>query len=469
MKFLDRKNEMARLDALVARHADGLVVLWGRRRVGKTRLLTEWCRRHGGVYTVADQSAETVQRRYFAEAIAARLPNFNETEYPGWLSLLRRLAKDARAANWKGPLILDEFPYLVAASPTLPSILQNWVDHEVSARGLLVAIAGSSQRMMQGLILDANAPLYGRALEAMELRPIPVGWIGLALSLADPVKMVQASAMWGGIPRYWELAEPFRADIDGAIDELVLNPLGPLHREPDRLLLEEMPPAAGLRPLLDVIGSGAHRLSEIAGRLNQPATSLTRPVGRLMDLGLVQREIPFGESEKTSRRALYRMNDPFFRLWFHVVAPHRAFFASSTAATRQAVWDQLKEGLIAEAWEVLCRSAVPRLQALPGLEVSSPWLPAGRWWRGNDPEWDVVSCTADQRISLVGEVKWSAKPMEEAELEKIAQVMHGRPLPPNLPQKTLRAIFIPKSASGKSVTRSGVRIVESDAVLNVMQ
>lgn len=469
MKFIDRKNEMARLDALVARHAAGLVVLWGRRRVGKTRLLTEWCHHHGGVYTVADQSAESVQRRYFAEAIATLLPNFNETEYPGWRTLLRRLAQDARAANWKGPLILDEFPYLVAASPTLPSILQNWIDHEVSASGLLVAIAGSSQRMMQGMILDANAPLYGRALEAMELRPLPAGWIGPALGLADPVKIVQAYTAWGGIPRYWELAEPFHADIDRSVDELVLNPLGPLHREPDRLLLEEMPPAAGLRPLLDVIGSGAHRLSEIAGRLNQPATSLTRPVGRLMDLGLVQREIPFGESEKTSRRALYRINDPFFRLWFHVVAPHRAVFASSADVTRQVVWDRLKEGLIAEAWEVLCRNAVPRLQALPDSEISSPWLPAGRWWRGNDPEWDVVTCTADRRMSLVGEVKWSAKPMEEAELEKIAHVMLSRPLPSHLPRQTLYAVFVPKSASGKPLTRGGVRVVEADAVLNVLQ
>ncbi|MDO8835028.1 MAG: ATP-binding protein, partial [Vicinamibacterales bacterium] len=351
MEFLDRRNELDRLDALVARSAAGLVAVWGRRRVGKTRLLTEWCNRHDGVYSVADQSAEPIQRRYFADAIAARLPGFSETEYPGWLPLLRRLSRDARAANWRGPLVFDEFPCLVSSSPTLPSILQNWIDQESSARGLLVAIAGSSQRMMQGMVLDASAPLYGRALEALPLQPLPAGWIGRALGLEQAADAVRAYAVWGGIPRYWELAEPYHASLDQAVERLVLDPIGPLHREPDRLLLEEMPSAAVLRPLLDVIGSGAHRLSEIAGRLGQAATSISRPMSRLVDLGLVQRETPFGESEKSSRRTIYRIADPFFRFWFRVVAPHRATLARAPHEARLALWQRLRGALEAETWE----------------------------------------------------------------------------------------------------------------------
>ena len=465
MRFLNRKAESGRLDALVARRAAGLVAVWGRRRVGKTRLLTEWCGRHGGVYTVADQSAEAVQRRYFAEAVAARLPHFDEAEYSGWLPLLRRLSRDARAANWRGPLVFDEFPYLVAAAPALPSILQNWIDQEAAAGGLLVAIAGSSQRMMQGMVLDAAAPLYGRALEALELRPLPAMWIGQALGLTDAMQMLQAYTVWGGIPRYWELAEACGANLDRAVNRLVLDPLGPLHREPDRLLLEEMPPAASLRPLLDVIGSGAHRLSEIAGRLNLPATALSRPLSRLLNLGLVQREIPFGESEKTTRRALYRMSDPFFRFWFHVVAPHRAALASADAASRLVVWTRLREGLFAETWEALCRSAVPRLPALFGQPGLSPWLPACRWWRGSQPECDVVSCTADRECALIGEVKWSAIPVEDARLEQMARNVLNRPLPPGLPQEVIRVVFVPQTASGLSVTRHGVRVVDANAVL----
>jgi len=461
MKFIDRQNELERLDALVRRRAAGLVALWGRRRVGKTRLLMEWCGRHDGVYTVADQSAEAVQRRYFAEAVSVKLPGFSETEYADWPSLLRRISRDSRAIGWRGPLILDEFPYLVASSPSLPSILQNWVDQESREGGLLVAIAGSSQRMMQGLLLDAAAPLYGRAIEAFALTPIAAGWLGGALGLKEAVRQVRAYSVWGGIPRYWELAEPFGEDLGLSVDRLMLDPAGPLHHEPDRLLMEEFPSAAVLRPLLDVIGGGAHRLSEIAGRLGQPATSLSRPLGRLIDLGLVHKEIPFGESEKTSRRALYRISDPFFRCWFRVVAPHRALLATAVSKARLTLWTAFRPHLTAAAWEDLCRAAIP---ALCG-DDPTVWMPGRRWWHGSAPEWDVVSATVAGDAFLVGEVKWSESANSEKKLESLIPNLLSRPLPPGCPPDTTRALFVPIRPAGRARTVNGVRIYDAHDVM----
>lgn len=469
MTFLDRRAELDRLDAVAEAGAAGLVAVWGRRRVGKTRLLVEWCARHGGLYTVADQSSEPVQRRYLAEAVSQRLTGFNETEYDGWAPLLRRLSRDARAAAWRGPLVLDEFPYLVAASPALPSILQNWIDKEAATGGLLVAIAGSSQRMMQGAVLDAGAPLYGRAIEALALQPLPAGWVGRALGLSDAVKMVQAYAVWGGIPRYWELAQAFGDDLPRAVDHLVLDPLGPLHREPDRLLLEELPPAAALRPLLDVIGAGAHRLSEIAGRLGQPATSLSRPIGRLLDLGLVSREVPFGESGKSSRRGLYRIGDPFVRFWFRVVAPQRAALASAASGARLALWTRHRDSLAAETWEALCRRAVPGLSRVWDRAGSAPArLPGCRWWHGCEPEWDVVSVSADGRSFLVGEAKWSSAPFTDAAIDRLAVGLSDRPLPPGVPPDAERVLFVPATTPRASRTRHGGRIVTAAAVLRAL-
>ena len=103
------------------------------------------------------------------------------------------------------------------------------------------------------------------------------------------------------------MAEEFGEDLTQAIDRNVLDPRGPLHLEPERLLLEETPPSMSLRPLLDVIGAGAHKLSEIASRLEQPVTSLSRSISRVVDLGLVRRDLPFGESEKSGKRALYKI------------------------------------------------------------------------------------------------------------------------------------------------------------------
>lgn len=149
---------------------------------------------------------------------------------------------------------------------------------------------------------------------------------------------ISHGALWGGVPCYWELAEPFGTDIDNAVDALVLDPAGPLHGEPDRLLREESPPATALRPLLDVIGNGAHRVSEIAGRLGKPTSSLSRPLASLMEMGFVRRDTPFGSDPKSGKRSLYRIDDPFLRLWFRVVAPHRAALAGAPRETRLAYW-----------------------------------------------------------------------------------------------------------------------------------
>ena len=138
MRFLDRTDELRRLDAALGQPGS-FTAIWGRRRVGKSRLLLEWSSRHDGLYTVADLSAAPVQRRYLAEAVAQRFPEFASVEYPDWRSLLDRLRAEAAATNWPGPFILDELPYLLAADPSFASVLQNWLDRPGPRPSLVVS------------------------------------------------------------------------------------------------------------------------------------------------------------------------------------------------------------------------------------------------------------------------------------------------------------------------------------------
>src|SRR5947209_8306945 len=124
MKFINRQQELLRLDRLAVSSEASLVVVWGRRRIGKTRLLLEWVHKHKGIYFTADESAASVQRKYFSMAIEEVLTGFSSVEYPDWNSLLMRLSRDAKHAGWRGPIVLDEFPYLISSSPELPSIMQ---------------------------------------------------------------------------------------------------------------------------------------------------------------------------------------------------------------------------------------------------------------------------------------------------------------------------------------------------------
>ena len=127
MEFVDRHDELRRLDRAL-RQPGAFAVIWGRRRVGKSRLLIEWSRRRGGLYTVADQSASAIQRGYLAAAVAQRFPGFADVEYPDWRSLLERLSTAAADADWPGPFIIDELPYLIAADRSVVAVLQNWLD-----------------------------------------------------------------------------------------------------------------------------------------------------------------------------------------------------------------------------------------------------------------------------------------------------------------------------------------------------
>ena len=473
MKFFDRKRELARLTKLGTREQGALAVLWGRRRVGKSRLLLEWCRREGGLYVVADQSAEAVQRRYFLESVASTFPVLAEAQFPDWRGALRALAREASRASWRGPLILDELPYLVASAPSLPSQLQAWLDTEAKEAGLVVAVAGSAQHMMQGLALDAASPLFGRAAEAMLLPPLPPGHLAEALGLRDHVETVRAYAAWGGIPRYWELAQPFGRDLDSAVGSLVLDPLGPLHREPDRLLAEDVPSATSLRPLLDAIGAGGHRLSEVAGRLAQPATSLSRPLGRLLEMGVVRREQPFGDHERLGKRALYRIDDPFFRLWFKVVAPHRSFLVQVSAAQRAGLWHQARAALFSETWEDLCRRGVPGLSAkLPVLGEAGPFGPAARYWGRGGPEWDVVARSVDGKRLLLGEVKWHYKAASASQVASAVAALSQKGIPQALvgrQTEVVRAVFLPEVDARARHSLDGVALVRAADVVDALR
>ena len=457
MLFLNRKAELAALAGLT--REGGLAVVWGRRRIGKTRLLLEWCDRERGVYTVADQSGPDTQRAYFARAIAAVLPGFADVTYPDWERLLSRLAADASAKGFHGPVVVDELPYLVVATPALPSVLQRWIDHDAKRAGLRVAIAGSSQRMMQGLALASDAPLYGRAQVLLDLQPMAPKHLTAALGHVTGVALVEHWTAWGGVPRYWELAAAKTGTARDRLVQLALDPLGPLFSEPERLLLEELPSALEIRPLLDAVGAGAHRLSEIAGRLGRPATSLGRPLERLIGMGFVRRESPYGEPLRGGKRSLYKIDDPFLRMWFRVVAPNRAALTAGSADSRRAILDHHWDLLLGHAWEDLCTRAVPRT-ARGVLARLGPWQPPRRYWHGNEPEWDLVADAIQGARTLVGEAWFSRKPVTVTVLRREAERLVARALPPGLEKReVLRALFVPTIQAGAPRTIGGVHVV----------
>lgn len=436
LPFLDRDEETRRLTRLLASREGRLGVLYGRRRCGKSRLLREVLSPERSVYYVGDEREGVLQRASLAGEIARLLPGFDQVAYPGWDALLDRWWQAAPAG---AVLALDELPALVSAAPELPSLLQKHLDRSAD-RGIHLLLAGSSQRMMQGLVLDRAAPLLGRASEILRIRALRAGWIQEALGIRDPAAGVEAYAVWGGTPRYWELARD-HDDLASAVRELVLSPLGVLHEEPSRLLLDDLRDTVQAASILSLIGRGCHRASEIAGRLGKAATSLSRPLQRLIEMDLIHRETPFGASERSGKRTLYRISDPFLRYWFRFVDPERSRLeARLIPAVERAIGERFAH-YVGEVWEELARASVPHL-----VLFGRRWRPASRWWGpGLDRrplEVDLVAESDDGKALLVGEVGWapagdSRRDVAEIE-EKAARLpfVEGREVVPALWRRT---------------------------------
>lgn len=401
LPFVNRQAELSRLKKLWQGQEGRLAVLYGRRRCGKSRLLLESLPAQR-VYYLADERSSALQRAALAAEMAALVPGFDRVTYSDWDSLFGRWWNDAPAGS---VLAIDEFPALVHQANEIPSVLQRYVDRPGQACHLV--LCGSSQRLMHGLVLDRQAALFGRAREILMIKPLHAGWLSEAVEIEDGVAAIEAYSVWGGIPRYWELFAEY-SDLASAFRALILDPLGVLHDEPTALLQDDLRDSVQAASILQLIGQGCHRLSELAGRLEIPATSLGRPLSKLCELNLVTRERPYGALEKDSKRSYYQISDPFLRFWFRFVGPQRSRL---TAGLLQRVSEGVTAEFsqhVAQVWEELARASVPHSD-LGGIE----WNPAHRWWGpGLDRkplEIDVVADSLDGKSVLLGSVKWEEK------------------------------------------------------------
>jgi len=430
LHFMNRTREIIRLTRVLGSPAPSLVVIYGRRRCGKSTLLQHVAKKTD-IYFLADQQEAPLQIQSLAIEIGRTIPGFGQVNYPSWEALLSVLQHQAKKGT---TLIIDEFPYLVQKSPELPSIIQKLIDNQQNKTNII--ICGSSQRMMQGLVLDSSAPLYGRAAEIIKVRPLEPGWIKEALAL-DSIEAVEAYSVWGGVPRYWELAKTYR-NQEEACKELVLDRDGILHSEPMRLLLDDMRGASQPHSLLSLIANGSNRLSEIAGRLGKPATSLTRPLANLIELGYIKRDHPFGESPRSSKKTIYRLEDPFLLFWYRIVLPNHSLLEQDLLDAVYAESQNNFKAQIAEIWEEMARKSTAHLNI-----ANIRWKPGQRWWGhgrdGKNMEIDIIAESLNNKFLLFGEVKWEKKTNIKATISKLKKSIAN--FPKQIDKKTIMAVW----------------------------
>lgn len=412
MKFIGRKEELGKLEAEYQRDGS-FVVVYGRRRVGKTTLIKEFIKNKTAFYYLATEELEVQSMKRLAGVIGRATNNslLNKAVFNDWLDLFQLVAD--YKPNEKKVLVIDEFPYLVKTNPAFPSILQNAWDELLKDNNVMLILSGSLIDMMLKHTLSYDSPLYGRRTAQMRLSSLPFNDVYMASGLTFE-RAVEQYAITGGVPKYLEFFEDGRELVD-QIKDVVLNKSGFLYEEPFFLLRSESLSAVNYFSIIKTIADGNHKLGKIASALNQDTSSITPYLSTLTELGFIEKRIPVTEKnpEKT-RKGLYFISDNFIRFWFHYVYPYKGELELDNV---QIVLDEInkdfKEKFVAFAYEDICKEIFQNLCKKGSIDFVPSRI--GSYWLNdfnNDTEIDVMAIDNQNKRIFVGECKYHNKSVD---------------------------------------------------------
>lgn len=403
-EIVDRDAEWGALKAMWQKDRPQLAFVLGRRRIGKSFVLARFARQVGGLYYQATRRTEAEQLGHLSRVIGEHFDDAalrQGVPFPSWEALLAYLTERAERAPFL--LVLDEFPYLVASAPALPSIIQSAWDHDWVDSRIKLVVSGSYVTAMRALE-DADQPLYGRRTTRLTFGPFAFTDAVGFMPGYDAVDQLTAYGVFGHLPGHLALIDPALSVEENAAAAL-LDPAGPLVDDAQHMLDAFLGDARVHYSILEAIATGEQTWSGITRRVGMAGGSLLRPLRWLEEMGLIQRVVPITEKNpQRSKRTIYRVTDPYLTLWHRRIAP-LLHMGSVGLVDPRRLWDELVSPRLPEhlglVFEEACREHVRRDSTLRPLRV-------GEWW---DPDSrnqvDVVAIDADERL-LVGECKWGA-------------------------------------------------------------
>ncbi|WP_297535045.1 ATP-binding protein [Thermococcus sp.] len=414
--FINREAELSLLEERFGGSKAEFIVVYGRRRVGKTALLLEFLRRNGGIYLLARETSETENLKRFSQRVAE---HFNDgflakNPFQSWDALFEYLAQKSAE---RLAVVIDEFPYLVKANPALPSILQEYWDLKLSRGRIFLVICGSSVSMMEKL-LGYKSPIYGR--RTAQLKVSPLGFFEARdflpkYSLEDFVK---AYGILGGTPAYL-----LEFDDSKTIEENLrayFRPDSFLYGDARFVLMEELEEPRNYFAVMEAVAGGKTTLGEITNETGLERGTVAKYLSVLIDLGFVRRELPVTASRK-SRKGRYYIADPYFAFWFRYVHPNVDLIETGQGDFLvELVMENLSEYL-GWVFEDIARQFLIELKGAGKLPFR--FTKIGRWWRKGE-EIDLVALNEREKKALFVEVKW--KDLNEREARRVLKELERK-------------------------------------------
>lgn len=418
--FIGRSRELGELNRRYQSQKAEFMILYGRRRVGKTRLITYWMEteKPRAFFWIADPTSSVDQLRSFSQAVfrfESQSQPPADMSYGDWrtaFEALARLAEKERLA-----VIIDEFTYLLEAEPAVSAYLQHAWDHTLSKSNLFLIISGSHLGMMYRQVLSYQAPLYGRSTANLLLQPLPFGSTQSFYPNYSADERVAVYAMLGGVPAYWERFLPNRSLTQNIRLEF-LNYSASLHDEPRLLLADFLRDPHNYISIFRAIANGAGTPKEIAGFSGLEEKHVPQYLSVLTDTGFIARRVPVTQPP-ASRMGRHFITDPFLRFYYRFLARRQSQLA---LGIDEKALEEIKRHLLdfigTYTWEELCQEWLLRNTRHTRL----PFLPdqvGGAWTR--KAQVDVVGINSMEKTLILGECKWSPKAMDRSVLEDLVQ------------------------------------------------
>jgi len=410
MTFYNRESELDALDTAFESAGHDFVVVYGRRRVGKTALLKEFCVDRPHIYFLAAQEAKSRQREKFVDTVAAyfddRVPRID-----GWDEAFSYLGEKLDTEDLV--VVIDEFPYLVEENDSLPSYIQGFVDEQLQETDSMLILCGSSVSTMESEVLGHESPLYGRRTAQFDVQPFSFRQARAVIDY-DTETAIRSFAITGGTPMYLTLFD-YSQSLAENVRSQILSPTSVLYNEPEFLLRTELRNPARYMSILEAIALGHTTPNEISGATGIDAGPLSKYLQTLRRLRLIDREIPVTAAQKKSKRSRYHVADEFLRFWFRYVEPNRSSIEEAPDVVYEGTIEPDLPSNVATTFEDVCHEVVWEAIRRDKIE---PYSEVGRWWYGED-EIDILGLAPNDDRMLLAECKWTSAPVGESLVEDL--------------------------------------------------
>lgn len=408
-RFIDREQEMETLAEEYNREGSSLVIMYGRRRVGKTTLISEFIKGKNALFFLASQESEAQNRNLFKEKAAEFINSdlLRNATVSDWDTIFKAIIETKHKA--KPIIVIDEFQYIGKSNRAFPSIMQRIWDGLLKDKSVMLILCGSLITMMKEQTLEYSSPLYGRRTAQIRLRQIPFSYYENFFPGKESKELIEMYSVTGGVPKYIESLHEEK-DIYSAIKKYVLNSSSYLYDEPHFLLQQEVTEIGSYFSLIKTIAAGNSKLSAIATALELPQTRLTKYIKTLIDLDILEREVPITEENPDkSKKGLYRIKDNFIRFWFAFVYPNLSFLESGN---REIVVKKIEKGFVSGqvsfVYEDVCRQKMWKMNADEVWPFTFSKI--GRYW-DNNTEIDIAAVDPDGKNLILGECKYWKEPV----------------------------------------------------------